>query len=102
MPADYPVFTGDNWELAYSMSCPDSDGPGMATGMVIESWVYEGGGTPIHNAANDVQAALPWVDDGHSLVPQAGNYRLKVTMQNGASGDNRCRWHIKAYATPAM
>ena len=101
MPADYPVFTGNDWEMALSFWCPDSDGPGMADGMIVKSWVYEGGGTPIHNAANDVSASLPWSDDVHSTVPQAGNYRLKTALKNGAAGDNRCRWHIRAYATPA-
>ncbi|MBJ7608801.1 MAG: hypothetical protein JF887_05140 [Candidatus Dormibacteraeota bacterium] len=100
-PGDTPGFTGANWEIANSFSCPDSDGPGApgVPGMNIESWVYAGGGTPIQNDANRVTTDLPWADDAHASVSQGGDYRLRTRLVNNATGDNRCRWHIRAYTT---
>ncbi len=101
-PPGTPGFTGSNWELAYSFSCPNSDAPGAPAvpGMNIESYVYAGGGTPIRNDANTQTAYLPWSDDVHASVPQGGDYRLRTRLVNNAVGDNRCRWHIRAYVTP--
>ncbi|GAC1339519.1 MAG: hypothetical protein NVSMB29_06940 [Candidatus Dormibacteria bacterium] len=101
-PGGTPGFTGNNWELAYSFSCPNSDAPGAAAvpGMNIESVVYAGGGTPIRNDANTQTAYLVFTDNAHAGVPQGGDYRLRTVLVNNATGDNRCRWHIRAYTTP--
>ena len=89
--------TGNNWEEAVSFTCPDSDGPGMSTGLSVQAWVYEGGGTPVHNTADDNDLALPWTDNAHTLESQGGNFRLRMVQESGAAGDLRCRWHVRAY-----
>jgi len=104
-PASSAVFTSNPWELNYSFSCPNADDPGApaVTGMEIQSWVYAGGGTPIRNSNDTGQAYLPWSDNVHESMPEGGNFRLKtVLMDKAAPGgipDQRCRWHIRAYAT---
>lgn len=89
-PGTSRFVTGNNWQLAYAMTCPNdlNYGPGGMGPNVTVNELLIGGAT-----GPDTQSgAGPWTDSGGAVMAHGGNYQLRITAI-----DLRCRWRIVVY-----
>lgn len=89
-PGTDRFMTGDNWQIGFSATCPDSlnyGSSGMDPGVTMRELLIDGTYGP-----DEMDSPGPWSDSGGGLMSHGGNYQLRVQ-----SIDTRCRWSIAVY-----
>lgn len=86
-PGTSRFITGNNWQLGFAVSCPDSLNIGFGNSVTFTELLIDGSTGPDSEAG-----AGSWTDSGGGIMAHGGNYQIKVTAP-----DLRCRWHLAVY-----